>query len=121
MPHVEVMGGRSLLELHDGFRPRETRDGQALLKATGLYLSSDRRSVLVDCLVVEGYLRQRFHILISSRDGGAIVRPLDLASPEKTIGVKRCVVWVSQWLRDGRPESSVGTTNLEGLLHPPVA
>ncbi len=120
MPHVEVIGGASVQDLHDRFQPRKARDGRAILKATGMYLSHDRQSVLVDCLVIEGYLRQRFYLLVSSRDRGAMVRLLDLASPEKTDGVKRCVIWVSQWLRENRHDSSIGTTNLAGMLEPPV-
>jgi len=70
----------------------------------------------VECLTVEGYLRQSFFVLVTSAAGGVMVRLLPRTSPEKTPGVKRCLVWVARWLAAQDPAARPGTSNLNDHL-----
>jgi hypothetical protein len=116
MPHVEVRGPVRLAEFHARFAPRSLREGETVTKALEVYLAHDSRTLLLDLLVVEGFLRQSFFIVMTERTDGAMVRLLPRTSPEKTAGVKRAVAWVAAWLLAASPSSVTGTTNLEGFL-----
>jgi hypothetical protein len=119
MPHVELIGISDLTAFHSSFAPRAMEETGRILKANACYISSDQHTVLVECLVVEGYLRQSFFILITLRDGRVMVRLLPRTSPEKTLGVKRCVVWIARWLQNGLSPAMVGATNLADVLQEP--
>ncbi len=119
MPHVEIRGPVRLAEFHTRFSPRSLAEDKTVTKALGAYLSSDQRTLLLDLLVVEGFLRQSFFVAITTRDDGAMVRLLPRTSPEKTAGVKRAVAWVAAWLSATFPSCATGTTNLETFLAEP--
>jgi hypothetical protein len=119
VPHVEVRGSVRLADFHARFAPRSLREGETVTKAGGAFLAHDGRTLLLDLLIVEGFLRQSFFLVLTERGGGAMVRLLPRTSPEKTAGVKRAVAWVAAWLRAVSPSSSIGTTNLEASLAAP--
>ena len=91
-----------------------------MLKATASFLAHDGRSLLVECLAVEGFLRQSFFVLMTSKPEGVMVRLYPRTSPEKTAGVKRCVAWLSLWMRKQIPAAVIGTTNLHEELSRPL-
>jgi hypothetical protein len=117
VPHLELVGPVSLSRFHAAFRPGKlSREGR-ILKAAASFLSQDGRSLLVECLTVEGHLRQSFFVLATAEEGRAMVRLLPRTSPEKTLAVKECVVWIALRIRSQDPAAvRCGTTNLEGLL-----
>ena len=119
MPHVEVRGSIPLSDFHARFAPRSLREGETVTKAVGAFLAHDGRTVLLDLLIVEGFLRQSFFLVMTAREGGTMVRLLPRTSPEKTAGVKRAVAWAAAWLRAVSPSSAVGSTNLEAFLASP--
>ena len=118
MPHVEVRGPVRISGFHARFAPRTLREGDTVTKAMGAFLSHDGRSLLLDLLIVEGFLRQSFFLLLTEREDAVMVRLLPRTSPEKTAGVKRAVAWVATWLQAASPSCAVGTTNLEAFLAP---
>lgn len=115
MPHVEIRGPVRLSDFHAHFAPRSLREGETVTKAVGAFLAHDGRTLLLDLLVVEGFLRQSFFLVLTERDDAAMVRLLPRTSPEKTAGVRRAVVWVAAWLQATSPSAVVGTTNLEAF------
>jgi hypothetical protein len=116
MPHVELLGPSVLSDFHARFRPRSLAEGTRILRATGCYLSSDARSLLVECVTVEGYLRQSFFLIATSVGEETMVRLLPRTSPEKTDGVKRCLVWIARWIQAVSAQNRIGRTNLEDFL-----
>ncbi|MDM7914299.1 MAG: hypothetical protein QUU85_03410, partial [Candidatus Eisenbacteria bacterium] len=77
--------------------------------------------LLLECMTVEGYLRQSFFLLVSARSGGAIVRLHPRSAVEKTEGVKRLIAWVARWLHAaGGDDAAIGTTNLSEQLARPL-
>lgn len=116
MPHVEVRGGPPLRELQARFQPATVSWDGAVLKTLASYLSSDERTLLLDCLTVEGHLRQSFFAILTHRETGIMVRLLPRTSPEKTPGVKRLVAWVARTVRTGHAGAEFGATNLSDLL-----
>jgi hypothetical protein len=125
VPHVELLGSLALDGFHRCFRPRTLNRQDRVLKAAASYLAHDGRSLLVECLTVEGFLRQSFFVLVAGESGRTMVRLLPRTSPEKTVAVKECVVWIASWLRNSAPgELRPGVTNLGDLLEielPPEA
>jgi hypothetical protein len=119
MPHVEIRGPAPLSGFHARFAPRSLREGETVTKAVGAFLAHDGRTLLLDLLVVEGYLRQSFFLVMTEREGGTMVRLLPRTSPEKTAGVKRAVAWAAAWLQAADPSCEVGTTNLAAFLASP--
>jgi len=116
MPHCQVCGPTDLREFHLRFRPRTLRRGPMILKAEEAFLSTGGRSLLLECLVIEGYLRQAFFAVITREEEGAMVRLHPRTSPEKTEGVKRCLAWIALSLRASAPGTSLGRTNLQDQL-----
>lgn len=80
------------------------------------YLAHDARSLLLECVTVEGYLRQAFFVVLTDRPERVMIRLLPRTSPEKTPGVRRCVAWIALWFRSTFPGSQLGSTNLEAEL-----
>lgn len=119
MPHVEVRGPVRLSGFHARFAPRSLREGETVTKAVGAFLAHDGRTLLLDLLIVEAFLRQSFFLVLTQREDGVMVRLLPRTSPEKTAGVKRAVAWAAAWLQAASPSATVGTTNLEAFLASP--
>lgn len=119
MPHVELLGPIDLVEFHRRFQPRAWNDLEAVTKVDACYLAHDGRSCLLECQVIEGYLRQVFFVLVSARPEGWMVRLYPRSTPEKTHAVRRCLAWVARWLGADLPRLEFGKTNLIAELGEP--
>jgi hypothetical protein len=120
MPHVELLGEIDLVGFHQRFGPRSWNDIEAVTKIEGCYLSHDGRSCLLECQVIEGYLKQVFFVLLSSRPDGLMVRLYPRSAPEKTHAVRRCLAWIARWLGEDLPRLEFGKTNLTVELGEPT-
>jgi hypothetical protein len=116
VPHVELTRPVDLPSFHRAFAPRSLERAGTVLRISASFLSHDGRTLLLECLTVEGYLRQTFFVLVSADEGHTMVRLLPRTSPEKTEAVKTCVVWTAHWLRRFFPGIEFGRTNLGNLL-----
>jgi len=121
MPHLEVQGAVDLAGFHARFRPRALQDQGRVLRLTEAFLSARGTSLLLECLTVEGNLRQSFFALVAAGGGGAMVRLLPRTMPEQTDGVKRCLVWIALWLQSETAGATLGKTNLQEWLVLPFA
>ena len=119
MPHIEVIGACPLATLHARLAPRTLREEEEVLRVLGCYLASDSNSLLLDCMTVEGYLRQSFFVLLTARPEAVMVRLLPRTSPEKTAGVKRLVAWIGSCVRAASSGATFGVTNLDDALRRP--
>jgi len=120
LPHVLVAGAAGLEAFHAGFQPAGFTEGGVVHRVLAAYLCHDRRGVLLDCLVVEGHLRQGFFVLLTESPEGIMVRLLPRTSPQKTAGVKRLLVWIASRLRAGTPGAEFGRTNLAAQMQTPL-
>ncbi|MEZ4655159.1 MAG: hypothetical protein R3E12_16590 [Candidatus Eisenbacteria bacterium] len=119
MPHVELVGEIDLAAFHARFAPRSWNDEEAITKVDGCFLAHDGRSCLIECQVIEGYLRQAFLVLVTTRPSGLMVRLYPRTAPEKTHAVRRCLAWIARWLGEPLPRLELGSTNLEIELTEP--
>ncbi|MFB3909934.1 MAG: hypothetical protein ACE15D_16200 [Candidatus Eisenbacteria bacterium] len=92
--------------------PRQIRDGDAVLKVANAFLAQDERSVLLECLAIEGYLRQTFLVQVLPKHEGVLLRLLPLWMPEKTPGVVSTLAWIARSIVDAFPGCRISTNNL---------
>jgi hypothetical protein len=109
MPHVQIDGPCDVRSYWERFEPRVHRDGDRILKTTQTYL--------VECTVVEGYLRQNFLAQLVPKQGGALVRIFHGSHPEKTEGIRHCLAWIASELLSQNPACRWSADNL-GLSPP---
>lgn len=95
MPHVRLVGPCKVRSYWDSFEPKVRREGDLILKTIQAYLAPDDLAVVVECTVVEGYLRQQFLAHLIQKDDGALVRLFHASAPEKTVGVRHCLGWIA--------------------------
>jgi len=115
VPHVLLEGSASIPSLQAAHRPFAVREGERLVKVERFYADERGAAALVETLVVERALTQRFFILVAARPGGLSVRLEPLTDPEKSPGVKRALAIVAERLRrttGGR----YGSTNIPEFL-----
>ena len=118
MPHVQIDGPCSIRAYWERFEPQVHREGERILKMTQIYLAHQDRSVLVECTVVEAYLRQHFLAQLVPKDQGALVRIYHGSHPEKTEGVRYCLAWIASQLLAENPNCRWAADNL-GFTVPP--
>lgn len=116
MPHLEILGRPDLRSLHAAFVPRMHRENTVVLRMEDAYLSPDAERMLVECLVVEGHLKQNLFVLAHTRPEGVMVRLSPRSAPEKTDGVKQLLVWIARWIATSTGDWKVGVTNLQEWL-----
>ena len=115
MPHVKLSPPPDLAVLHRTFRPRTLREGELVIKLEECWLASREHSLLVECHVIEGTLRQSFYLALHCDEDAASVRLLPRTSPEKTSGVLRAIVWLARCL-EARGGTAITVTNLQAPL-----
>jgi tRNA (guanine-N7-)-methyltransferase len=116
MPHVVVERPVKLRDYVAGFRPLVHKEGTTVCKATEAYLNSAGTAALVEAVVIEEGLPQKFFVLVSEKPTQATVRLARPESPERTRGVKRLVALVARDLMDRSAGASYGSTNIEPFL-----
>jgi len=116
MPHVIVEGPASLERLYQNFKPDSIRDDGAIIKFQEMYLNTSKQTVLVDCVVVEDGLPQKFYALLTQKPPGITVRLDPMTDPQKTNGVKRLVAILGYRLKSQDPACRYGKHNLTGFL-----
>ncbi len=112
MPHVLVTGPSRVATYWERFAPAIERSEGRILRSITAYLACRENRVLVECTVMEGFLRQVFLIELLQRDDGALVRLFHGSSPEKTDGVRHCLAWIAAELRAQDPACSWNTEHL---------
>jgi hypothetical protein len=116
MPHVELLGNVGASAVQEHLEPVTAKVGGCVFKTRACYLRSDGRDLLVECLVVEGFLKQEFLVEIRDRDGGVMVRLYGGSRVQRTGGVKSFLAWLARRIAGAHPDLTVGTTNLGSFL-----
>ena len=116
MPHVQVRGARPLAELQAGLRHQVEQDPPQVLKLREAFLAREGREMILEAIVVEGYLRQSFLVLVRADAHALVVRCHPFSHPQKTEGVKRLIAHVGRLCRDHSPGAAFGNTNLGAYL-----
>ena len=116
MPHIIVEGPASLERLYQNFEPDSIRNDATIIKFQEMYLNVSKQAALVDCVVVEDGLPQKFYALLTQRSSGITVRLDPMTDPQKTDGVKRLVAILGHWLKSQDPACKYGKHNLAEFL-----
>ncbi|GJM44282.1 MAG: hypothetical protein DHS20C21_11240 [Gemmatimonadota bacterium] len=116
MPHVVIEGQVDVGEFFRGLEPIQERDSSGIRKITDAYVNTKGNSVLLESVVVENGLTQKFMIAVSTKGAGVTVRLLPLTDPEKTPGVKQLMADVARQIIARFPGATFGKTNLQEFL-----
>ena len=112
MPHVQIDGPCDIQGFWSTFQPTTRRETDRILKAIQAYLENEGRGVLVECMVVEGYLRQSFLAQIVHKEGGLLVKIFHATHPERTPGVRSCLAWLADQLLEQNTKACWASDNL---------
>jgi len=118
MPHVVIEGPATVDRFFQQFQPILDRSGPRILKAREAFINPGRRSVLVECTVVEEGRTLGFFAHLSQGEGAVTVRLLPATDPEKTEGVKRLLAVLARKVLEQDPSCRYGKTNLDPYLIP---
>lgn len=118
MPHVRVHGSCSVRAHWEAFSPGQWRTESTIVKTLAAFLSRDGSSSLIECLAIEGYLRQTFLAQLLQKEDGILVRIYPGSAPEKTRGVRFCLGWIASGLRAQDPQCRLESENLGAALPP---
>ena len=126
MPNLTLRGPHDPDRLLAAGAPRlfqETHAGVAVVvRLDRPYRRLEKPTWLVEALVREDGLQQRFGLLVRRHDDGALVVKLsDLGRPHPTHGVKRAVHCLGAWLRECAPGLAVAHHNLGAAAEDPAA
>ena len=116
MPHVQIIGAGRLEELIEPLMGLLEAAPPLILKIEDIYRSADRRRLILDALVVEGYLRQGFFLLVRQDEEGLVIRCHPATPVQKTDGVKRLIARLGKKCVQLFPGSRIGNTNLTPYL-----
>lgn len=116
MPHVQVIGTGPLEQLIEPLMGVLEAAPPLVLKIEDVYRSADGRRLILEALVVEGYLRQGFFLLVRRDEEGLIIRCHPTTPVQKTDGVKRLIAKLGQKCAQLFPGSRIGNTNLAAFL-----
>ncbi|MBM3287790.1 MAG: hypothetical protein FJY88_10645 [Candidatus Eisenbacteria bacterium] len=112
MPHVLISGPCDLRRFWESFAPTLIRNERLIVKAVDVYVASGGKRALVECAVIEGFLRQSFLIELAEREGGMVVRLFGSQKPEKTDGVRYALGWIAHILVQRMPGCRMIAANL---------
>jgi len=118
MPHVRIDGPCDIRSYWERFEPKIHRDRDRIIKATHAYLAQQDQRVLVECTVVEGYLRQHLLAELVQKEGGALVRIFHESNPERTEGIRTCLAWIASEIIGQCPACRWAADNLGLVDHP---
>ncbi len=118
MPHVEIVGPCRVRELAAPLQAFEEKQPPFVAKIQDAYLSADGERLLLDALVVEGYLRQSFFLLVKNEKGGVLIRCHPSSAVQKTTGVRTLIARLGRRCLELCPGGRIGHTNLQSWLEP---
>jgi len=116
MPHIEILGAGRAQDLAGPFGGFVERRPALVAKVLEAYLSPDCRRLLLEVVLVEGYLRQNFFLLVRDEEGGVLIRCHPSSPVQKTDGVKTLIALLGRRCLELHPDSRVGHTNLQSWL-----
>jgi len=116
MPHIILNGTIDLERFYASFQPTQERSAGEILKTQDIYISQDRKVLLVEAIAVEEGPPQRFFIQVSVKDMRTTIRIYQGTDPIKTAGVKKLLAIVAKQMRDQHPDIAYGATNLKEFL-----
>lgn len=118
MPHVTIEGPCTVRGYWDRFRPGEWSDGSLVIRSIASFLGQGETTALVECAVVEGFLRQVILVQLTQKDNGVLVRLFHASGVERTNGVRRCLGRIGAELLNQDPSCRWGPHTL-GIALPP--
>ena len=116
MPHIILDGTVDLERFYASFQPTQERKDGEILKTQDIYISQNRKVLLVEAIAVEDGPPQRFFIQASVKDMRTTIRIYQGTDPIKTAGVKKLLAIVAKMMRDQHPDIAYGSTNLRDFL-----
>ncbi len=116
MPHVQIVGPCRTPDLIASLQGYTRKDPPLVFKVLDAFLSPDGRRLLLEVLVVEGYLCQSFFLLVKQEEGAVLLRCHPSSAVQKTDGVKLLIAALARRCLALCPGSRVGNTNLESYL-----
>jgi hypothetical protein len=116
MPHIILDGTVDLERFYTSFQPAQERKDGEILKTQDIYISQDRKVLLIEAIAIEDGPPQRFFIQASVKDKGTTIRIYQGTDPIKTAGVKKLLAIVAKQMRDQHPDVAYGATNLKEFL-----
>jgi hypothetical protein len=116
MPHVQILGPCRVRDLGDPLSRIVESYSSGVLKVQDACLDAAATHLILEAVVVEGYLRQSFFLLVRQEEDGVLVRCHPFCAPQKTDGVKRLIALVARRCLQACPGSRVGNTNLTPYL-----
>ncbi len=116
MPHIILDGTIDLERFYASFQPTQERSAGEILKTQDIYISQDRKVLLVEAIAVEEGPPQRFFVQVSVKDMRTTIRIYQGTDPIKTAGVKKLLAIVAKQMRDQHPDIAYGATNLKEFL-----
>ena len=116
MPHIILDGTVDLERFYASFQPAQERKDGEILKTQDIYISQNRKVLLVEAIAVEDGPPQRFFIQASGKDMRTTIRIYQGTDPIKTAGVKKLLAIVAKMMRGQHPDIAYGSTNLREFL-----
>ncbi len=116
MPHAQVIGPCKVEDLAGPLSRLIETTPPLVLKVLDSYLGHGERRLILESLVVEGYLHQGFFLLIRQDEGGVLIRCHPNSHVQKTDGVRRLIALVARKCIELCPGSRLGNTNLTPYL-----
>jgi len=116
MPHVKIVGPCRVRDLAAPLGMFAEQQPPFVAKIQDTYLSADGERLLLDALVVEGYLRQSFFLLLKNERGGVLIRCHPSSAVQKSEGVKTLIAKLGRRCLELCPDSQIGHTNLQTWL-----
>ncbi len=74
MPHIVINGKITIESIFPELKPIFLTQDTGILKTPALFISRDKKSILVYSLSIEGSTKYRFFTLINERSDGAVIR-----------------------------------------------
>ena len=116
MPHIVLDGTVDGERFFESFLPTQERAEGEILKTQDIYISRDRKMLLIEAIAIEDGPPQRFFIQAALKDNRTTVRIYPGTDPVKTAGVKKLLAIVAKLMRAQHPDIDYGATNLKEFL-----
>jgi hypothetical protein len=116
MPHVQVVCDCRPRDLLAPLANLTAGEPPLVLRVRDTFLNGAGDHLLLEALVVEGYLRQAFFLLLREDADGVLIRCHPFSAVQKTTGVKKLIAEVARRCLQHCPGGRIGHTNLQAYL-----